>query len=307
MIGARGYVGRELVRLIGAHPRLELALATSEGCAGSPVAGAEAALRYAHAEPGEVAGAGLDVIVLALANGSSVSFLESLERAGAAAPIVLDISADHRFAPDWVYGLPESFARQLAGARRIANPGCYATAMHLALKPLVGMFSTPAHCYGVSGWSGAGATPNDRNDADCLRDSILPYSLVGHLHEREAAHHLNAPVRFAPSVAPFFRGIMLTALVTLDRETNTDEIVRRFESAYASEPLLTFTRDRMPTLGEVVQTPGAMIGGVCVDGADARRIGVVCALDNMLKGAASQAVQNLNLALGFDPAEGLTL
>jgi len=305
VVGARGYVGRELLRLIARHPALGLVLASSRSRAGTPVddvaAEADAGLIFVDHDPQRIAAAAAEVLFLALPNGESGSFLAALERAGAAPRVIVDLSADHRFDDGWTYGLPELDAARLTGARRIANPGCYATAMRLALAPVRDSLAATPHVFGVSGWSGAGSTPNDRNDVDALRDSVLPYSLAGHLHEREASHHLDRPVRFAPSVAPFFRGIVLTLLAELDSPQTEESLVGRYEDFYAAAPLVRCAR-RTPRLADVVETPGAIVGGFCVDGEAPRRVGVVCVIDNLLKGAASQAIQNVNLALGL-PAE----
>src|SRR6185369_8500582 len=121
---------------------------------------------------------------------------------------------DHRFHDGWAYGLPELQRAKIAGAKRIANPGCYATAAGLVVAPIASRLSGLAQCFGVSGYSGAGTTPSPRNDVAALRDNLMPYQLVGHLHEREVSRHV-APVRFVPHVAPFFRGITVTASLAL--------------------------------------------------------------------------------------------
>ena len=310
VVGARGYVGRELARLIEQHPALSLVFASSNRLAGQPAigatAGAASPLVYAPSDPARLADQRLDVVVLALPDGASGAYLETLTETERPPRLIVDLSADHRFDAAWVYGAPEMNESQLARATRIANPGCYATAMCLALRPLVGRFTAVAHCFGVSGYSGAGATPCERNDAAALRNTILPYALVGHGHEREVGQHLNAPVRFAPSVAEFFRGIVLTAMVELDEPIEQVDVYSLYEKTYRDCPYVHFLGERTPHLGDVVGGPAAHIGGVCVDERDGRRVGVVCVLDNLLKGAASQAIQNINLALELAPTKGLT-
>src|SRR4029079_11209466 len=130
--------------------------------------------------------------------------------------VIVDVSADHRFDDAWVYGLPEINRARIRGARRIANPGCYATAAALVVHPVKGLLDGPAQAFGVSGYSGAGTTPSPRNDVEALRDNLMPYSLVGHLHEREVRRHAG-PVCLMPHVAQFFRGISMTVALPLSQ------------------------------------------------------------------------------------------
>src|SRR5690606_17458150 len=176
----------------------------------------EGTLRYRSLAHEELGGMGLDAWVLALPNGKSDACMVSLAAArGAAAPIatpgdaaahegpvVVDLSADHRFDDGWYYGLPELTRDAYAGQRRIANPGCYASAMQFAVAPMRDLVEGPVQCFGVSGYSGAGTTPSDRNDADKLRGNLMPYALADHIHEREVTRHLGTPVEFMPHVAP---------------------------------------------------------------------------------------------------------
>ncbi len=144
--------------------------------------------------------------MLALPNGMAAPFVAALD-ASAPATVVLDLSADYRFDPGWYYGLPELTRNDYNGQKRISNPGCYATAMQLALAPMLMQLAGPAQCFGVSGYSGAGTSPSDKNDPEKLRDNLMPYSLAGHVHEREASVHLGVPVQFMPHVAAHFRGL----------------------------------------------------------------------------------------------------
>ncbi len=310
MLGARGFVGREVIALLGAHPSMRLTRAWSEPLAGQPVAahapGAPADLVFSSAEADDPAGADVDVLVLALPNGDSKRLMQRLDASPAPPRIVIDLSADHRFDDGWAYGLPETNRAAIIGATRIATPGCYATAMQLALFPVVGRLAGEPNCFGVSGYSGAGSTPNDRNDPDRLADNILPYASVGHLHEREVSTHLGHPVRFAPAVAPFARGIVMTVLFELDQPTTAPQLVAQYERAYASEPLIEVIGEAMPLARDARNTPRAVVGGIQVDSARPTRAAAVCVLDNLLKGAASQAVQSLNVALGLPELAGLT-
>jgi N-acetyl-gamma-glutamyl-phosphate reductase len=217
--------------------------------------------------------------------------------------VIVDVSADHRFDDGWVYGLPEVVgAEELRGAARIANPGCYATAMALALAPVRTVLDGPAHAFGVSGYSGAGATPSPRNDVSLLRDNLMPYSLVGHVHEREVSRHV-APVRFVPHVAPFFRGITMTVSISLLDAFGARDLRALYEQHYREAPLVRLDGG-VPLVRDAANQPHATIGGLAVD-EGARRAVVVSTLDNLLKGAASQAVQNLNLAFGLPETTGI--
>jgi N-acetyl-gamma-glutamylphosphate reductase len=168
--------------------------------------------------------------------------------------------------------------------------------MQLALAPLIGSLDGPATVFGVSGYSGAGTTPSPKNDPERLRDNLMPYSLVGHVHEREASHHLGHPVRFLPHVAAFFRGISLTIAIERLTATTVDALREQFRAAYRDEPLVR-VQEAAPEVREVAGRHHVAIGGFAVEG---RRAVLVCALDNLRKGAATQALQNLLLALGLD-------
>jgi N-acetyl-gamma-glutamyl-phosphate reductase len=305
LVGARGYAGAELVKLLGAHPSMQLALVASRERTGEPVEldGAPAGLRYSPSTPEAIAAANLDAVVLALPNGASQPFVDAID-ASAPATVIVDLSADHRFDPAWYYGLPELTRGSYAGQRRIANPGCYATAMQLAIAPLVdALGNAPVQCFGVSGYSGAGTTPSDKNDPDKLRDNLIPYSLTGHVHEREASAQLGHEVQFMPHVAPHFRGLTVTANMTLAQGWSAQPLREVYHQAYDDERLVELV-DEAPWVSRIAGRHGVQIGGITPSG-DGRRVVVVAVLDNLLKGAATQALQNLNLALGADELAGI--
>ena len=304
LIGARGYVGSELIRLIAGHPGFELAFVASRERAGEKLGAHEHAdvgeLHYSNPAPEEAAGFGADAIVLALPNGMAAKYVTAVD-AVAPETVLLDLSADYRFDPSWYYGLPELTRARADGERRISNPGCYATAMQLALAPLCDEQSAPAQCFGVSGWSGAGTTPSQKNDPVALKDNLMPYSLVGHVHEREVAYQLGQEVEFMPCVAPHFRGITMTVNAHLSRPHTLEQVQQHFRDHYAGEPLVA-VQDAVPWVSRIAGQHGVRIGGFTLS-ADGRRLVVVSVLDNLLKGAATQALQNLNLA--FDQPETL--
>lgn len=303
IIGARGHVGAELLEMVALHPALELAYVSSRELAGLPVRDRIRAYRgdvaYESIAPGAVAARAADVVVLALPNGKAAPFVEALgERA-----VVLDLSADYRFDPAWYYGLPELTRAKYAGQRRISNPGCYATAMQLAIAPLCDALSAPPQCFGVSGYSGAGTTPSDKNDPDKLRDNLIPYALTGHVHEREVTRQLGQPVEFMPHVAPHFRGITMTVNLHLAEPTTPAALLERYRNHYRGEPLVR-VQEQPPWVSAIAGRHHVEIGGFAVaDGG--RRAVLVATLDNLLKGAATQALQNLNRALGLPELEGI--
>jgi len=306
LVGARGHTGRELIRLIAGHPELMLAYAVSREFAGRKVSEIAPEDKdeciFEALDPMEVARRRADAVILALPDGAGAPFVEAIEKA-APEKIIVDLSADHRFNDRWAYGLPELHREKIKGAARIANPGCYATALQLALAPLVPVFGGAPAVFGVSGYSGAGTTPSPRNDPARLADNLMPYKLVDHNHEREATRHLGHAVRFFPHVHPAFRGLLVTAHVPLATPLDKAALKKRYHEYYDSEPLIAM-QDEPPELRDGAGRLGVLIGGFGV-GAGAMSAVVVAAEDNLLKGAAVQAVQNLNIALGIDEFAGI--
>jgi N-acetyl-gamma-glutamyl-phosphate reductase len=305
LIGARGHVGAELMRLMFAHPGFDPLLVSSREYAGQAVAahaeGAPGGLLFEAATAAQVAERDPDVCILALPNGLANPWVEEIAMRRPQT-VIIDVSADYRFDPGWHYGLPELHPTPV-GATRISNPGCYATAMQLAIAPVAAILASPPHCFGVSGYSGAGTTPSPRNDPARLRDNLMPYQPTGHLHEREVSFHLPTAVRFTPHVAAFFRGISMTVGMELDGSYELEAIVERYQDAYADAPLLRVSS----TIPEVAANAGhhhACVGGFQLDDAG-RYLVTFATLDNLLKGAATQALQNLNLACGFAELEGI--
>ncbi len=308
IIGARGHVGSELIHLIMTHPLLELAFVSSRERAGQPLRDHEpnyhGDLSYVALGPQQAAEQGVDALVLALPNGMAEPYVEALE-AKTLDTVVIDLSADYRFNDDWYYGLPELTRGAAPGKLRISNPGCYATAMQLALAPVLDLLAGPAQCFGVSGYSGAGTTPSDKNNPEKLRDNLLPYALTGHLHEREVSRHLAHPVEFMPHVAAYFRGITMTVNMHFSDVQQWDALWARYRARYAGEKLLRLS-ENAPWVQTVAGRHHAELGGLTL-AADGLRAVIVCVLDNLLKGAATQAMQNLNLALGLPEFESVAV
>ncbi|HEV8693214.1 MAG TPA: N-acetyl-gamma-glutamyl-phosphate reductase [Lysobacter sp.] len=308
IVGARGYVGSELIRLIAAHPQFELAFVSSREREGQRLrdheAGYHGDLQYVAYSPDAAAGQGVDALVLALPNGKAAPFVAAID-AKAPDTVVIDLSADYRFDDGWYYGLPELTRGRYDGHRRISNPGCYATAMQLAIAPMLDVVDGPVQCFGVSGYSGAGTTPSDKNNPDKLHDNLMPYALTGHVHEREVTRQLGHAVEFMPHVAPHFRGLTITANLHLNRAFDRSEAVVRYRERYAGEPLVRVGEDA-PWVSAIAGAHHVDIGGFTLS-EDGRRLVVVCTEDNLLKGAATQALQNLNLAFGLDEIAGIPL
>lgn len=292
IIGARGHTGGELLRLLASHPEVEVAYAGSRELAGEPVPHTEN-LVFGELGPPGVADLELDVVFLALPNGVSEPFVTGLSDD----TLIVDISADHRFDDTWVYGLTELNRGKLAGARRIANPGCYATAAQLTLSPFLDVLDGVPVVFGVSGFSGAGTTPSPKNDPNRLADNLLPYALVGHIHERETSKHLGRPIRFMPHVHPAFRGLLTTTHIPVNRKMTAEDAHDLLDAAYRGEKLIA-VQEAIPEMREGANSNGVIIGGVNISD-DGHNVVAVAVEDNLLKGAAVQAVQNMNLGLGI--------
>ncbi|RHY65940.1 hypothetical protein DYB30_006234 [Aphanomyces astaci] len=342
LLGARGYVGRELIRVVGGHSDLELVVASSRALVGQKVLdiaqapplnphtnapatalasqpakleGIHPELEFCALEDGDLASSALakemDVWVLALPNGHCQRYavaLERLLRGKNKDQVIIDLSADQRFNDKWVYGLPEVPGKRLLlhNAKRISNPGCYATGAQLGILPLLPFLapSHPPHVFGVSGYSGAGTGLSPNNDLNVLSDNLIAYKSVGHIHENEVSHQLGTQVAFMPHVAPWFQGIHLTLSMQLQDKTMTkDQIVALYQSFYATEPQVHVIDD-VPQVKQNALHHHTTIGGISVDNVRGR-VALVVTIDNLLKGAASQAIQNINLSLGLEELRGL--
>lgn len=308
LVGGRGYTGSELLGLIANHPDMDLGIASSRSDAGESLSAScdgwpDDGRVFTQLEPSGVGAHAADAWVLALPNGVADKWVRSIT-ASFPDTVILDLSADYRFDASWTYGLPERFRDQLIGTRKISNPGCYATGSQLGLLPLKDSLVSEPVIFGVSGYSGAGKTPSPRNDPEVLKDNLIPYALSGHVHEKEIGHQLGSEVRFMPHVAAFFRGISLTIAFKLDHATSVDELEGVYKQYFDGEARIKVNRD-LPQVSEVQGTPDVHIGGFTVDERDQTQGCLVVVLDNLLKGAASQAMQNLNLALGLNENSGI--
>lgn len=302
--GGRGYVGQELLQLLSSISEYTIEFVGSKSLAGKKVAehtGCESNLLFQALTPTAINAADVDVWIIAQANGQAASFVQELHDKTLK---LIDVSSDYRFDDEWCYGLIESNSQQIAHCNRASNPGCYATAAQLTLLPLRKQIVDAPSVFGISGYSGAGKTPNPRNDPQNLKDNLLPYSLTGHTHELEISRHLGTQVRFAPHVASFFRGISVTVNAKLQTQVHAEELLQQFVEYYQTFPLVDVQLE-IPEVRNVVESNRAIVGGFAVDQRDRRRITLVCAIDNLRKGAASQIVQNLNLMFGLPAEHGL--
>ena len=307
IIGTAGYAGQETLDRVLTHPGLEPVALGSDSLAGRPAWTLDPRLDEAlpaFVTNADAAASGADVLFLCLGNEDASAFEPP---AGA---VVVDLSGAHRLVDDelahawygsapgaWSYGLPELFPAQ---GPLIANPGCYATAALLALAPLAGQISSVV-VDAKSGVSGAGKSLKASSHAGSVLENFAPYAVGAHRHAPEIAQQLGLAVCFVPHLLPVRRGLLATCYV----QTDTD-VTSRLEAAYADSPVVRVLPDGMtPELSRVQGTDLAELG-VFIDGATGTAI-VICALDNLGKGAAGQAVQNANLALGLDETAGLQL
>jgi N-acetyl-gamma-glutamyl-phosphate reductase len=226
------------------------------------------------------------------------------------APLIIDLSDDHRSAPGWVYGLTEHVRETVSGSSRVANPGCYPTASLLGLVPFVraGAIDGPVVIDAMSGVSGAGKGLGDSMSFSALHGGVGAYGPTEHRHVREIEQGLEAfggrqlTVSFTPHLVPMARGLLVTARAPLGSVIDDEDALGILEEAYGSETFVTVTRE-WPTTKAVAGTNHALVSAR-VD----QRTGLVvvsAAIDNLGKGAAGQALQNANVALGLDESSGL--
>lgn len=314
IIGVRGFVGQSLIPLICKHPNLSLAWISSRRLQGLTLSQAFPPLIGAFNNDiiiesinhDKVESKNTDIVILALPNGLATNYVSALEKSGCR--IIIDLSADYRFDPNWLYSVPEINANQFKTAQnqsplKISNPGCYATAMQLAIAPIRNVVKGTVHCFGISGYSGAGTSPQITNQQENIANNVIPYALTNHLHEKEVSFHQTSEVRFTPHVADFFSGISMTLQIELETPNTEQGIFQIYKSYFEYEPLIRVNK-AIPTIKSVVDTHCAMIGGFSLS-SDGKQFSMVSCLDNLLKGAASQAIQNINLALGIPSETGL--
>ena len=304
VFGASGYAGAEVIRYLSRHPQVELGALVSRSQAGTSIAETFPALRHVCRPFDEP-----DVLNSALHPGDAVFLAASHSEAEVLAPqylargaAVIDLSPQFRTAPAHgaVYGLPERYRAEIANATLVANPGCYPTATLLALLPLAEL-GAPVQIVvdAKSGITGAGRSPSTASLFAEVESDVRAYGLDGHRHEPEiaaqmAAQGWNAPLVFTPQVVPLARGMLASVYCTFARPIRADRVAELFERTYARSPFVR-AGSGAPSLRAVCGTNDAELFA-SVHGNVVR---VLCAIDNLGKGAAGQAVQNFNLMHGF--------
>jgi N-acetyl-gamma-glutamyl-phosphate reductase len=327
--GASGYAGAELLRLLLAHPDVEIGALTAGGNAGSRLGEHQPHLPpladRVLVETDPTALSGHDVVFLALPHGHSAALAAQLDPG----TVVIDCGADHRLADpaawarwyggehagQWPYGLPELPGQRanLVGAKRVAVPGCYPTVISIALAPALaaGLVEPDVVVTAVSGTSGAGKSPKPHLLGSEVMGSVSAYGVGGaHRHTPELIQNLSASagrpvtVSFTPVLAPMPRGILATC--SAPTRASREELVEAYQKAYAGEPFVVLLPDG--SWPSTAMTLGANTAAVqlTVD-PDSARLVVVAAIDNLTKGTAGGAIQCMNLALGLPETTGLPL
>jgi N-acetyl-gamma-glutamyl-phosphate reductase len=321
IVGATGYAGQELVRLLARHPRARLTAAFGSASMEAP----RTLPALARIWDGEVVpyvperlAPGVRAVFLALPEASAAEIAPALVDRGIR---VIDLSGAFRIRdaaarekwypktgalPDGtVYGLAELDRASLQQARLISCPGCYPTAALIALAPLAraGLLAGDIVIDAKSGISGAGKAPSDRTHFSENHGSVAAYGIFSHRHTAEIEQELGRSVTFVPHLVPLDRGILETVYTRLQPGTTAAAIAETLERAYAGAPFVRLTGDRLPEIKHVAHTNFCDLGWKA-DVENGRLVLVAC-LDNLLKGAAGQAVQNFNLAFGFDECAGL--
>ena len=331
--GASGYTGVELLRLLISHPEAEIVFLTSQTYQGQPVSevfpslGRFSDMKFSSLET--VSGDDCDIIFLALPHTISMEnvpgFLKGNTR-------VIDLSADYRLKDptvfeEWyavshqqpellkeaVYGLPEIHRETIASARLVANPGCYPTSITLALAPLITEDWVDLSCIvadSKSGISGAGRKASLTTQFSEVNEGVSAYNIAAHRHlpeiEQELSALANTDVRvsFSPHLMPMTRGMLSTVYINLKQDMSVEDLVRHFQKFYKLEPFI-----RILPPGKYANTRFTVASNFCdigvqVDGRNRRAI-ITSAIDNLIKGASGQAIQNMNLMIGISETSGL--
>lgn len=316
LIGARGYTGKNLIDLVNKHPFLEIAHVSSRELYGKKLENyTKSEIIYENLSFEDIkrleSENKVDIWVMALPNKVCIPFVEAIESVNNCQNSkIIDLSADFRFVDEssWKYGLPELTSRSLiSSAKKISNPGCYATGTQLSIAPLNELIDGLPVVFGVSGYSGAGTKPSPKNDIKNLENNLIPYALTDHIHEREVSKRLGRSVAFIPHVGQWFQGISLTVSIPLksgDKYTN-ESICDIYKQFYEGEKLIKVLNvGEECTVKNIAGYHGVVIGGFKVNEAG-NRVVITAFIDNLLKGAATQCLQNINLALGYYEYEGI--
>ncbi|MFQ5975259.1 MAG: N-acetyl-gamma-glutamyl-phosphate reductase [Candidatus Hydrothermarchaeales archaeon] len=332
IIGASGYTGGELLRILARHPECEVSCATSRRYTGmdvskvSPNLKGIMDLKFEDISPDDVASRS-DFVFTATPHGTSMDIVPKVAEMGVK---VVDLSGDFRFKDiatyekyygnrhnnpkiKAVYGLPELHRKEIKGAKIVANPGCYPTGAILGLVPLLkeGLIESDRIAVdSKSGISGAGASPSLKTHFSNADECVLAYNVAAHRHMPEIEQELRifdkkSKVSFVPHIVPVIRGLTTTLHCYLNSEVSSDEIKEVFDRFYQGKPFVRVLEvGNSPRMSAVRGSNYIDIGCLEVDKERQRTI-VVTALDNLVKGASGQAVQNMNLMAGFEETVGL--
>ena len=312
ILGAAGFTGGELIRLLLNHPKAEIVFANSESNAGNPVSDVheglvgDTDLRFTDTMPFDQ----VDVVFLCFGHGKSEAFLK--EHAIPEQVRIIDLAQDFRLASpnhDFVYGLPELNKERIAKARHIANPGCFATCIQLGLLPAahMGLLQDDIAVNAITGSTGAGQKPTATTHFSWRSSNMSIYKPFQHQHVPEIRQSLQqeqgsleASIDFIPYRGDFTRGIFATEVVKTD--AGIDDIVAAYKAYYADAPFTHYV-ERPIDLKQVVNTNKALVH--CEKYGN--KLLVTSCIDNLLKGAVGQAVQNMNIMFGIDETAGLRL
>jgi len=307
VLGASGYVGQELLRLLAGHPGASVAFATAATAAGEVVEGH----RLVKTEDAPVRGVAL--VFSCLPHGVSAPYVQEMRAAGRR---VVDLSADFRLSPEAVYGLTEFARPAVARAGLVANPGCYPTAALLALIPLAraGLIDAEREVVidAASGVTGAGRSLKRELLFGEVAEDYRAYAAGNahrHLPELRASlareSGFSGDLVFTPHLLPVRRGILETIHVPLTRTLDQAAAEGLYREAYGGEPCVLVTGGALPSLKDVVYRNRVALGVALVGGVARPRLTVIAAIDNLVKGAAGQAVQNMNVMFGLPETAGL--
>lgn len=311
ILGAAGYTGGELIRLLLNHPEAEIVFANSESNAGNLVSDVhegligDTDLRFTDAMPFDQ----VDVVFFCFGHGKSEAFLK--EHTIPANVKIIDLAQDFRIKGnhDYVYGLPEINKAEIVKAQHVANPGCFATAIQVALLPAakMGLLTDDVAVNAITGSTGAGQKPGSTTHFSWRSDNLSIYKAFSHQHIAEIRQSLtqiqgclDASIDFIPYRGNFARGIFCTAVVKTI--ANAEDVIAAYKDFYR-DAAFTHYSDKAIDLKQVVNTNKALVHVDCFEG----KILVTSAIDNLLKGAVGQAVQNMNLLFGLEETAGLKL
>lgn len=328
ILGAAGYTGGELIRILLNHPEVELVFANSESNAGKKVYDVHEGL-YGDTElafSSDMPFDKVDVVFFCFGHGKSAAFLK--EHSIPENVRIIDLAQDFRIKGDhdYVYGLPELYREEIAACRHLANPGCFATCIQEGLLPLAkaGLLTHDISVNAITGSTGAGQKPGATTHFSWRNNNFSVYKLFTHQHLHEICQTLNdlrpnsAPkvvdtleegfdadgitIDFIPYRGDFSRGIFCTEVVTLDKAVEEGEITALYKEFF-KDSAFTHYSDKAPDLKQVVNTNKAIVHADVFG----RKIVVTSVIDNLLKGAVGQAVQNMNIMFGHDERTGLCL